>query len=164
MRGKVTCLVPAQRGPGRRGASFGHHRHGDQITWPGWCRRSRVEVGGATGCVWWRIAGNAGAQVMERVAWEEGEAVGGSTERRRRPIQGRATTRTPVARPNSFRGKFLFWCLYILPILCQPQCALLLSCIPPFSPPGASKNQRAHSPLSRWCSHHPFKFIARHIL
>ena len=39
--------------------------------------------------------------------------MGGSTERRRRPIQGRATTRTPVARPNSFRGKFLFWCLYI---------------------------------------------------
>ena len=32
---------------------------------------------------------------------------------------------TPVARSNSFRGKFLFWCLYILPILCQLRCALL---------------------------------------
>ena len=58
-------------------------------------------------------SGEWGVRMIERVAWVEGEAVGGSTERRRRPIQGRATTRTPVARPNSFRGKFLFWCLYI---------------------------------------------------
>lgn len=94
------------------------------------CRVEQAVPSGGGGKRVRRLAdmqGMRGVQVMGRCGREEGKAVGGSTGRRRRPIQGRATGR-PSA-PNSFRGKFLFSVLasafshfYVI-----PRCTLLFS-------------------------------------